>query len=249
MIRCAEESESGSPRISSSARIAGALGEAVDLAVEDLSQRAADDALRLERVRDLAKLPIELDEPSGEVVEAAMRLLAELLEDERIHLPLEQLDVGRQRQHVLDRSVVEIEAEAHQPSLGRRGERALAVRRVLEQELALDDRAERSRGLAQVGVCDALLHGPDAVRRPRHTPRRTGAPEQTGAASRRGATGASGREASPSPPRVRDGWVGRRLRARRWIEPARRPDPERRVREHVEPEEKSELELDRHERR
>ena len=48
----------------------------VDLAVQDLAERAADDALRLERVRDLAELTIELDEPSREVVEAAVRLLA-----------------------------------------------------------------------------------------------------------------------------------------------------------------------------
>ena len=49
---------------------------AVDLAVEDLAERTRDDALRLERVRDLAKLAVELDESRGEVVEASVRLLA-----------------------------------------------------------------------------------------------------------------------------------------------------------------------------
>ena len=98
----------------------GALREAVDLAVEDLAERTADDALRLERVRDLAKLAVELDEARGEVVEAPVRLLAVVLEDERVHLLLEELDVGGEREDVLDRPVVEVEAEAHQPALGRR---------------------------------------------------------------------------------------------------------------------------------
>ena len=112
-------------------------------------------------MRDLAQLPVELDEAGREVVEAPVRLLAVVLEDERVDLPLEQLDVGGQREDVLDRPVVEIEAEPHQPPLGRRDERALAARRVLEQVLALDDRAERSRRLAQVGVRDSLLDRPE----------------------------------------------------------------------------------------
>ena len=145
MIRCAEESESGSPRISSSALDAGALREAVDLAVEDLAERTRDDALRLERVGDLAKLPVELDEPRGQVVEPTVRLLSVVLEDERVHLLLQELDVGGQREHVLDRPVVEIEAETHQPALGRRDQRALAARRVLEQALALDDAGSTPR--------------------------------------------------------------------------------------------------------
>ena len=40
----------------------GALREAVDLAMKGLAERPADDALRLERVRDLPELPVELDE-------------------------------------------------------------------------------------------------------------------------------------------------------------------------------------------
>ena len=161
-MRCAEESESGSPRISSSALDSRPLGEAVDLAVQDLAERPRDDALRLERVRDLAQLPIELDEPRREVVEAAVRLLAIVVEDERVDLLLQELDVGGEREDVLDRAVVEVEAEAHQPTLGRRDQRPLAARRVVEEVLALDDVAQRGRGLLEVGVRNALLDRADA---------------------------------------------------------------------------------------
>ncbi len=113
-------------------------------------------------MRDLAELAIELDQATRQVVEAAMRLLSIVLEDERVHLLLKELDVCGQREHVLDRPVVEIEAEPHQPTLGRRDQRALTARRVLEQALTLDDRAQRRRRLAEVRVGHALLHRSDA---------------------------------------------------------------------------------------
>ena len=78
-------------------------------------------------MRDLAQLPVELDQACGKVVEAAVRLLAIVLEDEGIDLLLEELDVGGERQDVLDRPVVEVEAEAHEPALRRCDQRALAT--------------------------------------------------------------------------------------------------------------------------
>ena len=113
------------------------------------------DALRLERVRDLAQLAVELDEPGGEVVEAAVATCSlVVLEDERVDLLLEEPDVGGEREDVLDRAVVEVEAEAHEPALGRRDERALAARRVLEEVLALDHRAQCGSRLGEVRVGD-----------------------------------------------------------------------------------------------
>src|SRR5436190_20420422 len=130
----------------------GAFGEVVHLAVEDLSERAAQDALRLERVRHLAQVAIEVDQPGGQVVEAPVGLLAVVLEDERIDLLLQEADVCGEREHVLDRSVVEIEPEPHEPALGGRDERSLSRARVLEQMLALDDGAERRGGLGEERV-------------------------------------------------------------------------------------------------
>src|SRR5262249_44612716 len=129
---------------------AGALGERIDLAVEDLAERAADHALRLQRVRDLPELTIELDEARGQIVEAAVCLLAEVFEDERVDLLLQELDVRREREDVLDRSIVQVEAQSHEASLGRRGQGAIAVRRVLEEVLALDHGAQSRGDLRQI---------------------------------------------------------------------------------------------------
>src|SRR6188472_846602 len=115
--------------------------------MEGLAERTRDDALRLERVCDLTQLAVELDETRGEVVEASVRLLAVVLEDERIYLLLEKLHVGGEGEDVLDRPVVEVEAQAHQAALGRRDQCSLPARGVLEQALAFDDRAERGGGL------------------------------------------------------------------------------------------------------
>ena len=248
-MRCAEESESGSPRISSSALDPRPLGEAVDLAVQDLAERAADHALRLERVRDLAELAIELDEPRREVVEAPVRLLAVVLEDERIDLLLEQLDVRCERKDVLNRAVVEVEAEAHQTTLRGGDERPLAARGVVEEVLALDDVAQGGGDLEQVRVRDALLRRADA-------PDDGGirlAEAKHGRGSKLGAAEERQTRALPQR-RLR---LGSRAATRASVaaehddavEPAGRADPERDVGEHVEPEQQAELELDRHERR
>ena len=84
-----ELSDSGSPRDLEARVDPAALREGVDLAVEDLAERAADDALRLERVRDLAQRAVELAEPRSEVVEAAEGEVAVALEHERVELLLE----------------------------------------------------------------------------------------------------------------------------------------------------------------
>ena len=151
-----------------------ALRERVDLAVEDLAERAADDALRLERVRELAKLAVELDESGREVVEAPVRLLAVALEHERIDLLLEQADVGAECEHVLDGAVVEVEPESHQPPLAGSEERLLARRRVLEQLLALDHGPERGRRLGEERVRDLRPDRRDAADDARRTAGRTG---------------------------------------------------------------------------
>ena len=136
---------------------AGALGEGVDLAMEDLAERTADHALRLERVGDLAQVAVELDEPCGEVVEAAGRLFAVPLEHERVDLLLEEADVRGEREDVLDRAVVEVEAEPHEAALRGGDERPLARCGVLEEVLALDRGPEGRRDDGEERVGDVRL--------------------------------------------------------------------------------------------
>ena len=199
-------------------------------------------------MRDLTQLAIELDEPRREVVEAAVCLLAIVIEDERVDLPLQELDVRGERQDVLDRPVVEVEPEAHQPTLRRRDECPLAARRIVEEMLTLDDMAQRRRALLEIGVRNALLDRPDAP-----DDRRIGLAE---AEDRRRPQLRTAEEREPralSESRLR-------LRARAAtrtavvaerddaVEPSRRSYPQRHVAEHIEAEEQSELELDGHER-
>ena len=144
---------------------------------------------------------------------------------------------------------MEIEAEAHEPALGRRDERALAARRVLEQMLALDDGAQRGSRL-DAGTRRRRSAPPDRrVRRSPRTPRRSGAPAPSGAASRRAETAASA-DASVAFASARIRRLGPAVAAERddALEPVRCPRPQRHVREHVEPEQEPELQLDRDER-
>src|SRR3990170_821834 len=106
---------------------------------------------------DLAKLPVELYESCGEIVESTARLLAILVENERVHLLLQESDVRRERQDVLNRAVVQVEAEPHEATFGRRDERPLARCGVLEEALALDHRTERGSGPRQVRADDLRL--------------------------------------------------------------------------------------------
>ncbi len=82
-MRCESLSDSASPVKSRRDGDGGPLGELVDLAMQHLRERTGDDAARLERVGDLAKLAIELDEARQAVVETARRKLAPRFEDER----------------------------------------------------------------------------------------------------------------------------------------------------------------------
>ena len=74
------------------------------------------------------------------------------LEHERIHLVAQLARLVGEREDVLDRAVVEIEPEPHQPFLGECDERALAMRVAFEQELALQHRAEGRGRVFEVGA-------------------------------------------------------------------------------------------------
>ena len=124
------------------------------------------------------------DDASEEVVEAAGGALAVAVVDERVHLLAQVRDVRPERQHVLDRAVVEVEADAHEPLLAGRDERVHALGRPLEQELALDDRRQRRRCHTEVTV--RPRDGLRARARPRpRTGSRTGTRAPSGATSSR----------------------------------------------------------------
>ena len=74
------------------------------------------------------------------------------VEDEGVHLLAEVRDVCAEREHVLDRSVVQVEADAHEALLAGADERLLALGGALEEQFALEDRGERGCGERQEGV-------------------------------------------------------------------------------------------------
>jgi hypothetical protein len=65
------------------------------------------------------------------------------LQEERVCLIAQHRQLVRQREDVLHGTVVEIEAQAHQPPLARRHECLLACRVALEQVLAIQDGSDR----------------------------------------------------------------------------------------------------------
>ena len=108
-------------------------------------------------------MTVELGHPREHVVEASCCALAVTLENERVDLVAQERDLRTEREDVLDRAVVEVEADPHQPLLAGAGEDLLALCRAFEQQLALEDRGERRAGRRQicVGAADGLDHARD----------------------------------------------------------------------------------------
>src|SRR5213076_2354544 len=105
---------------------ARALGEGRDLVVDHDWQRAANEAARLERVRELAQNTIELPDAPVEIVQPADADLPVLIGQELLELPAHEVEVGAEGRDVLQRAVVEVEGQPTEPPLARAHERALA---------------------------------------------------------------------------------------------------------------------------
>ena len=152
-IRWADVSDSGSPRISSLVSIPVRSTNA------STSRWRISPSGRVMMLRDSSEressrsCAVELGDPREDVVEAARGPLAMRLGDERIDLVAEQRHLGAEREDVLDRPVVEVEADPHQPLLAGARDDALALGRPLEEQLALVDRGHRRGGRLEVGVC------------------------------------------------------------------------------------------------
>ncbi len=98
-----------------------------------------------------AEPSVEVAQPREHVVEPSVGEVTVRLEDEGIDLVAEAPRLAGERQHVLDRAVVQIEPEAHQPFLTGCDERPLAPCIALEQVLALENRRERRCCRLEIG--------------------------------------------------------------------------------------------------
>ena len=106
-------------------------------------------------MRDLAQLPIDVDQSQQRVVEAARDQLAVAVEDERIRLVAQERELAGEREDVLHRAVVKVEAEPHQPALAgsheSRSRAALRSSRCSRSRTAATAPAAASRYVALVG--------------------------------------------------------------------------------------------------
>jgi hypothetical protein len=172
-----------------------------------------------------------------------------ILEHEGIDLLLQEPHVCGEGEHVLDRAVVEIEAEPHESPFRCRDERSLPRARVLEEVLSLDHRTQGGCGLVEERVGDLRIDGAgtsdDGRVRLREARNRSGA--ELGAAEERETRSAAedglrlGAHASARLSVAAEGEDA--------VDTARGPVPEGYLREHVEAEEQRELDLGGEERR
>ncbi len=179
----------------------------------------------------------------------AERLIPVLLEHERIDLLLQEPNVRREREHVLDRAVVQVEPEPHEAPLGGADEHALAIGRVLEQLLALDDGAQAGRGFGEERVRDLRFHRAEPADDSRIAARRSGARRRSEGWSpqeRKAGTAAEDglRLCAHAAARLAGATEGEHA-----LEPTGGALPERDLGEDVEPEHEVELRLRRQERR
>ena len=101
------------------------------------------------------------------------RVTVELGGEEGYDVVAQAPQIGGGRQDVLDRPVVEVEAEPHQPPLAAGDERALALGAAIEQVGALEQGGEGARGLRQERAGrDAHLRGDLSTRTPSGLPQR-----------------------------------------------------------------------------
>src|SRR5262249_21141526 len=125
-----------------------------------------------ERVRELTQASIECGEPRFEVVEASGGDSADFPLDVWNDSTPRVANVVRERGEILERAVVQVEAEPQEPLLRRVDEQALARVRSLEQHVALDDGGDGRGGFGEVAVDGGAVV--DAPARddgaPRHAP-------------------------------------------------------------------------------
>ena len=96
--------------------------ESRELSFDRLRQRLLKERARFERVRQVAEILMELGELSFEVVEAAEHRLLVHAPDQADHLFAKQANVLCECVHLLERTVVQVESQAHEKPLVRRSQ-------------------------------------------------------------------------------------------------------------------------------
>ena len=101
-------------------------------------------------MRDLAQALVERAEPGMDVVEASVHALPEVVGDDRRDLRRRCPQLLGERDDLLQRPVVEVEAEAHQAPLAGSDELVLALHSPVEERGALEQRRERGGSLREI---------------------------------------------------------------------------------------------------
>ena len=113
-----------------------------ELPFDGVRQRLLKERARFERVRQVAQVLMELGELRLEVGEPADDCFPVLARDEVDHLLAKQVNVLRECVHLLERAVVEVEAQAHEQPFVRRGQPASRAS-VVESGLMCEARLSR----------------------------------------------------------------------------------------------------------
>ena len=125
-IRCEAVSVSNEPSRSSEVESAGAPAQRRQLPLDRLRERQLQERARLERVREVAQVLVQLRQLRLEVGEAADDRVAMLASDQRDDLLAQQPDVLGEGVDLLQRAVVQVESEPDEQPLVRLGEPGLA---------------------------------------------------------------------------------------------------------------------------
>ena len=113
-------------------------------------------------MRDLAQALVERAEPGVDVVEASVHTLPEVVGDDRRDLRRRSPQLLGQRDDLLQRPVVKIEAEAQEAPLAGSHEVMLALHSAIEERGALEQRRERVRRLLEILLEMLRLGAPSA---------------------------------------------------------------------------------------
>ena len=137
-----------------------AFSSATQLGLDCIRDRPGDGRRRADGVRDLAQALVERAEPRVDVVEAPAHALPEVVGDDRRDLRRRGPQLLGQRDDLLQRPVVEVEAEAQEAPLAGSHEVVLALHSPVEERGTLEQRRERVRSLLEVLLEMLRLGGP-----------------------------------------------------------------------------------------